>query len=147
MRLPISYYKIQWLSDDLLHDFYTFFNIKHGKGNFKFNDFCAILNRQIPLKVRSLDDTKRELLSITLNLEEPNAIYFKGFKNWEEINVRHQQEIGHRTKRNESKVMLLYPDIYKIIKDYDISVIFSSDSKYKNKYSDFMKNPNINAYL
>ncbi|AVK60565.1 hypothetical protein C5Z25_01720 [Lactobacillus sp. CBA3605] len=58
-------------------------------------------------------------------LPDPNAVYFKGLKNWDKINRLSSGKDKHVTLTNRHKTSILLPDLYSKIKDENISVIYT----------------------
>ncbi|MBZ7954980.1 hypothetical protein H2270_01225 [Campylobacter sp. RM17709] len=105
-------------------------DIKSGGNNpFSTKKFFLELNNAIPpfAKQYNLDNNLRYKISQANQLEEANLIYVKGLIDWNKVNSN-----KHVTVRNREKTKYLYPDIFELIKDKNISVVYTNDEKYSN---------------
>ena len=82
---------------------------------------------EIPNEWRPLDSASRRRVAAERNVDEKDKTYFSGLRVWPAINARTKGKKCHRTDENLKKVRLLDPEIYEDIKDFDISVCYSSD--------------------
>lgn len=114
----------------------SFFEIpKGGLRGRLFVRIAAALGRQAPNEWRPLDSVSRRRVAAERNVDEKDKTYFSGLRVWPAINARTKGKKCHRTDANLKKVRLLDPEIYEDIKDFDISVCYSSDPAKMMKWS------------
>jgi len=115
-------------------EFYNFFNIKHGKGNFSLIGFLDYLSIRIPHNVQKLSRNERYLIYKSVEVEDSKKIYYLSLTNWDKVNQGKVKKIGSRSSKNLAKTQLLFPDIYESIKNKNISINYSA--KPTGKYFD-----------
>lgn len=101
-------------------------NAERGFSPFEF------LRDQVDVNLNAIVTKKysRSNLASIYYMENPNAIYYKTMKNWEVLNLAKPiSEHKHVTSKNKIKVQHFLPDLYSIIKDRDITVVFTETPK------------------
>lgn len=109
--------------------FCNFFEIGRGKGVFSMKDFINHFNNHIPIKPSDFSPEKRKLVSKVFKVEESDKVFFDYLINWDKIRAQNPNITSSRSKKNLDKTKMLYPEIYKEIKNYDISVAYSTIEK------------------
>lgn len=87
-----------------------------------FNEF----NNSIPNQLLPLDlyrDTVLQVAITKYSVEEPDNLYYWGKTDW---NLPHNKGKGTRSAQNLEKTRILYPEIYDIIKNKNISIKYTS---------------------
>lgn len=112
-------------------EFLDYFEIKNrSKGQFHIGKFTENLATQIPDNYHVTDSSRKIIYSYDPIDRDSNGIYPIGTKKWDEINaLRHAKGLpdsGHRTAMNLEKTRNLYPDVYKIIRNMDISIVYGN---------------------
>ncbi|MBR2112879.1 MAG: hypothetical protein IJ950_08190 [Helicobacter sp.] len=104
--------------------------IKSGKTNsFSTKKFFEELNNAIPscVKEYKIDNNLRYIISQVKNLDKAHLIYVKCLIDWSKT------ESGkHVSDENREKTKYLYPDIFELIKDKNISVVYTNNEKYSH---------------
>lgn len=104
--------------------------IKSGKTNpFSTKKFFEELNNAIPLQAEKyqMNNNLRYIISQTNKLDEADLIYVKCLRDWSKTKSN-----KHVSEKNREKTKYLYPDIFEIIKDKNISVVYTGDEKYSH---------------
>ncbi|HFI0144961.1 TPA: DUF6037 family protein [Streptococcus suis] len=107
--------------------FIAYFGISGGKGKFSIADFVDNFSNQVPTQYNITDDTRETIISYDRLDSRSEGIYPIGIKNWDVIHAKNPnlpKDKYHRTKENLLKTKELYPNIYDIIKDKDITVLY-----------------------
>ncbi|WP_373756874.1 DUF6037 family protein [Streptococcus ferus] len=110
--------------------FIAYFGISGGKGKFSIADFVKNFSNQVPTQYIITDDTRQIIISYDRLDSSSEGIYPIGIKNWDVIhakNPRLPKDKYHRSKENLLKTKELYPKIYDIIKDKDITVLYGKE--------------------
>ncbi|QYA41193.1 hypothetical protein KYI09_11100 (plasmid) [Macrococcoides caseolyticum] len=107
-------------------EFYKFFNIRYGKGNFSLISFLDYLSSKIPKNVDILSNDERRLIYNSIEIEDSKKIYYLSLTNWDKVNLGKVKKVGTRSAKNLAKTQLLFPHIYEAVKDKDISINYSS---------------------
>ncbi len=92
------------------------------ENRFSTKKFFEDFNSRIPDDFRFLK--KQELLKLitsTYDIEESDKVYYNGIIDWDKVNNG-----NNRQEKNLEKTRLLYPELYKQIKDKNISVRYSN---------------------
>lgn len=120
-------YKFTIKGNEKYREFISYFNIKSGKGNFSIKEFKENLESVVPDKYILTDNTRKQVIRYDKIDDDSNGIYPVGIKNWEEIHAKNPElpkEKYHRTRKNLEKTRELYPKIYTVTKDMDITIIY-----------------------
>lgn len=107
--------------------FIAYFGISGGKGKFSIADFVNHFSRQIPTKYIITDNVRQTIVNYDRLDSNSDGIYPIGVKNWDVIHAQNPslpKDKYHRTKENLLKTKELYPEIYELIKDKDITIIY-----------------------
>ena len=113
--------------------FRRYFMIGCGKGQFSIGDFIKEFEGKIPVKMVIADindDARRSILKYDTIDNESDGIYPIGFKSWENYHILHPEipaDKYHCSEKNKEKTRALYPQIYAVIKNLDISVLYSEE--------------------
>ncbi|WP_442774159.1 DUF6037 family protein [Lactococcus hircilactis] len=110
----------------------NFFEIPYNPNATKGFSPFDFLKDQIDahLKPVSVKNYSRREISSAYHLENPNAIYYSGMKNWEVLNIgKSISEQDHVTSKNRTKVQYFLPDLYENIKNRDITTVFTETPK------------------
>ncbi|EFB6939737.1 hypothetical protein HGL76_001757, partial [Campylobacter coli] len=101
-----------------------------GATPFSTKKFFEELNSAIPSAIvqYDLNSNLRHIISQIKNFEDADLIYVKHLIDWNKINSG-----KHVSQKNRDKTEYLYPDIFKIIKDKNISVVYTNN-KDSSKY-------------
>ncbi len=143
LSLSVERYHLIVRGDEKYKEFINFFNISGAKGVFKISDFVRNFNDSIPKSYIIDDKTRETVISYDVLDSENEGIYPIGIKNWELIHARNPQMAKskyHRRPENLMKTRELYPKIYSVIKDMDISVMYG---KSPNDITDSLKKGKI----
>ncbi|HEM6099515.1 TPA: hypothetical protein U2B91_001179 [Streptococcus suis] len=108
--------------------FIAYFGISGGRGKFSIADFVDNFSNQVPTQYIITDNTRQTIISYDRLDSGGDGIYPIGIKNWDVIHAKNPnlpKDKNHRTKENLLKTKELYPNIYDIIKDKDITVLYS----------------------
>lgn len=94
--------------------------------SFSTKEFFQELNSKIPTHTHNyiLDDETRMAISHSKNFEEKDKILICGYIDWDEI-----KNGKTYTQANREKTRILYPDVYKKIKDKNISIKYTANKK------------------
>ena len=92
-------------------------------------EFFAELDSKIPTEITG------KIISISTmskiyKTEEIDKPYYKGMTDWSKNGISER----NYTKENREKTRLLYPKIFNTIKDKNVSVLYTADESYKDKY-------------
>lgn len=120
-------FKFTIKDDSEYRKFIAYFGISGGKGKFSIADFVNNFSNQVPAQYNITDDTRETIISYDRLDSRGEGIYPIGIKNWDVIHAQNPnlpRDKYHRTKENLLKTKELYPDIYDIIKDKDITVLY-----------------------
>ncbi|EAK9986034.1 hypothetical protein A9372_07895 [Campylobacter jejuni] len=100
-----------------------------GGGTIPFSTkkFFEELNSAIPHQVMqyNLSNNLRYIISQVNNLDEANLVYIKCLIDWSK-----KENNKHVTEKNRKKTKYLYPDVFEIIKDKNISVVYTNNKDY-----------------
>ncbi|HEF1622227.1 TPA: hypothetical protein R8T64_000118 [Campylobacter lari] len=98
---------------------------------FSTKKFFEELNSAIPHQViqYNLNNNLRYIISQVNNFDEANLVYIKCLKDWSK-----NKNNRHVTEKNRKKTKYLYPDVFEIIKDKNISVVYTNNKDY-SKYT------------
>ncbi|HEM3555346.1 DUF6037 family protein [Streptococcus suis] len=113
--------------DSEYRSFIAYFGISGGKGKFSIADFVDNFSNQVPTQYIITDNTRQTIISYDRLDSGSDGIYPIGIKNWDVIHAKNPnlpRDKYHRTKENLLKTKELYPNIYDIIKDKDITVLY-----------------------
>lgn len=113
-----------------LRDFFEIPSNRSSKSGFTLSVFFNEIDAS--LKFKNYSQCTRTEKSKIFDLSNPNAIYFKGLKNWDIINRSSDKKPHHVTLENRNKTSILLPKLYSRIKNRDISVIYTSDELTSN---------------
>ena len=108
-------------------NFIAYFGISGGKGKFSIADFINHFSNQIPNQYIITDTARQTIVNYDRLDSTSDGIYPVGVKNWEVIHAQKPslpKDKYHRTKENLLKTKELYPEIYELIKDKDITIIY-----------------------
>lgn len=87
-----------------------------------FNEFNnSILNILHPLDLYR--DTVLQVATTKYLIEEPNSLYYCGKTDW---NLSRNKGKGTQSAQNLEKTRILYPEIYEVIKNRNISIKYTS---------------------
>lgn len=128
LKMPIlpGYLVSTFIEDrDLYTYFWTFFQLEARNGGFTMQSFFERLNQSIPSTFEINKNLDRPLISRKYDTEDKERPFFLGFINWQMLRAKNPEAKGSRSETNLEKTKLLYPQIYKAIKDYDISVRYT----------------------
>lgn len=92
-----------------------------------FKRLADALRAQTPVEFVPPRASERQLIAKARKVPEADKIYFCGLRVWPAINARNGEKEWHRNPRNLEKVKLLDPQIYRDVKDRDISVCYTDD--------------------
>lgn len=110
--------------------FAAYFGIRRGKGDFSIADFVNHFSSQIPTDY-IIDDSKRQIVIKYDRLDSTSdGIYPIGVTNWEVVHAQNPnlpKDKYHRTAENLMKTKELYPSIYNLIKDKDITIKYGKN--------------------
>ncbi len=116
--------------DKKYKEFIEYFNISGKKGSFSIADFLNSFSNAIPASY-VLDNKKREkIIRYDILDDKSEGIYPIGLKNWELIHANNPElplNKYHRSSENLMKTRELYPKIYSVIKDMDITVMYGKE--------------------
>ncbi|MDY4172527.1 MAG: DUF6037 family protein [Evtepia sp.] len=128
LSIPVKRgYRFTIEGDEKYQDFINYFGIGRGKGQFSIKDFVSYLNNQIPPKYRVSDNARRTILRYDKLDNDSDGIYPIGITNWEVVHAKNPmlpKDKYHRTCKNLLKTRELYPEIYYVTKDMDITIIY-----------------------
>lgn len=113
------------LSKDQYYELVKLLNLKKDINNpFSPKNFFTQFDNQIPQNLINLDknQTNSLILKVYSDIEEKDKLYYCGMTDWNNKNYGR-----HRTKENLEKTRLLYPDLYNLIVDKDISIKYTTD--------------------
>ncbi|MBF7090448.1 hypothetical protein IUY40_02670 [Flavobacterium sp. ALJ2] len=102
-------------------------NLKKDINNpFSTTNFFKQFDNQIPQNLIKIDKQHANslILKVYSDIEEKDKIYYLRMKDWNDSDNE-----WHRTSKNLEKTRLLYPDLYSLIVDKDISIYYTSDAK------------------
>ncbi|MFC3920227.1 DUF6037 family protein [Streptococcus lactarius] len=91
-------------------------------------DFINHFSSQIPTQYIITDTARQTIVNYDRIDSTSDGIYPVGVKNWDVIHAQNPnlpKDKYHRTKGNLLKTKELYPKIYELIKDKDITIIYS----------------------
>lgn len=137
LEIPIAVgYKFEIRSYEKYLEFRKYFEISGVTGTFHFEDFIPHINNNIPNEY-VLNDNKRVQILKYNKLDRNSAgIYPVGVINWEEVHLKNPNmdpSKYHRTEENLRKTRELYPSIYSIIRDKDISIRYGEKKEEKTE--------------
>lgn len=138
LKLPVlpGYRLNTYIEDpDFYRYFWNFFQLNKRDGGFTMSSFFENLNRKIPQHFSIENNLDRPLLAKQYDTEEKDRPYFLGFINWQILRAKNPKVKGSRSDVNLKKTEILYPQIYKATKNYDISVRYTA-----------IDNPNIKNF-
>lgn len=102
-------------------------HIKYDKDNhFSMTSFLEELNRKIPCNPLPVKEYEKTVLRVAISkysMEEQDKIYYLGYIDWE---LPQNKGKGERSYKNLEKTRLLYPHIYEVIKNKNISIKYTS---------------------
>lgn len=116
--------KFNYKNKKRLSEIRLFFNAEYEKRGSKvsFHIFTLFNEIQSRMQLHITDShMNREDLTRIYHLENPNARYYKGCKNWATSLSGY-----HHSKTNRGKVEILLPSLFQLIKDQDITVYFTN---------------------
>lgn len=117
---------------ELFIKFWTFWGFKNREGSSYMRNFFKTFEASIPSTFSPQKNIERKIIIKKYNLEEDDKPYFQDFINWSVHNAKYPEKPCHRNPNNLEKTRLLYPQIYEAIKEYDISVRYTSFEQEKN---------------
>ncbi|EPH77107.1 hypothetical protein D929_00176 [Enterococcus faecalis 02-MB-P-10] len=126
LKLPVNPGYNLVIENENFNAFCRFFEIKHEKGAFSIIEFFSYLNSKIPTKASKNTPRQREIISSLLTIDDSQKLHFDHFINWEKARAKNPKLKKGRNTKNLEKTRLLYPEIFKEIKNFDISVAYSS---------------------
>lgn len=112
-------------SNEKYAEFIKYFEISGVKGTFSLDSFKESLNNSIPEEYLITDNKRRIIYSYDCLDKESEGIYPIGVINWTVLHAKNPELASdkyHRRNENLLKTKQLYPEIYKAIKDMDISI-------------------------
>lgn len=113
--------------DRKYQEFIEYFNISGDKGAFSIADFSNSFSNTVPVNY-VLNNKKREkIIRYDIIDNKSEGIYPIGLKNWELIHASNPElpsDKYHRSPENLMKTRELYPKIYAVIRDMDITVMY-----------------------
>lgn len=125
--LSVEGYHLIISGDRTYKEFIEYFNISGRKGSFSIADFANSFSNAIPTSY-VLDNQKREkIIRYDILDNKSEGIYPIGLKNWELIHANNPElpsDKYHRSPENLMKTRELYPKIYSVIKDMDITIMY-----------------------
>lgn len=133
LKLPVQPGYNLIIENENFHAFCRFFEIKREKGAFSIIDFFEYLNSKIPTKSIPNTTDQRKIISSLIPIDDSEKIYFDHLINWEKARAKNPELKKGRDPKNLEKTRLLYPEIYQEIKDFDISVAYSSEPALNEK--------------
>lgn len=126
LKLPVKHGYDLTIQNENFHAFCRFFEIKRQKGSFSIKDFFSYLNSKIPTKSFPNTSAQREIISSLIPIDDSEKLHFDHLINWEKARAKNPELKKGRDPKNLEKTRLLYPEIFQEIKDFDISVAYSS---------------------
>lgn len=126
LDLPIiPSYNLQ-ITNSNFEKFWNFFNLGFKKkGEFSIKDFFIHLSNHIPTTATPYTYQARQTIALKYPVEESEKIYISGTKNWEKARALNPLLKKERSEKNLEKTKLLYPEVYNLTRDYDISICYS----------------------
>ncbi|EII4617385.1 hypothetical protein LHM76_002736 [Listeria monocytogenes] len=106
--------------------FLEFFKIQKGNSQMAVNNFSEYLERHIPNNANFPTTENKKILAKLYDVEDADKIYYDSYKNWDKARAKNPGLKMGRTTKNLMKTKLLYPQIFEAIKDYDISINYST---------------------
>lgn len=97
---------------------------------FSTSAFFDEFNNAIPNKLQPLELYRDTIIHVAINkysIEEPDKLYYYGKIDWD---LPQNIGKGRRSNENLEKTRILYPEIYEIIKDKNISIKYTKDQSY-----------------
>lgn len=126
LKLPVKPGYDLTIQGENFYAFCRLFEIKRQKGAFSIKEFFSYLNSKIPTNSIPNTSSQRELISSLINVDDSEKLHFDHLINWEKARAKNPELKKGRNPKNLEKTRLLYPEIFKEIKDFDISVAYSS---------------------
>lgn len=117
-------YRLSIKGNEQYGRFKEFFKISSKKGEFKISEFVARLKEQIPDNYTVTSETRRAYLKY---IDDEEGEYPVSVKDWGKYHIRNPKAPNdkyHRTDENLLKTRNCYPEIYRVIKDKDISIVY-----------------------
>ena len=137
LKIPINKgYKFTIIGNEKYREFINYFNIQGGKGHFSIKEFKENLESVIPNQYIVTDNTRKQVIKYDRIDDDSEGIYPVGIKNCEEIHAKNPElpkEKYHRTNKNLEKTRELYPKIYDVTKDKDITIIYRREPSERTK--------------
>lgn len=130
LTLFIEGYHFIISGDKKYKEFIEYFNISGKKDSFSIADFLNSFSNSIPASY-VLDNKKRKkIIRYDVLDDKSEGIYPIGLKNWELIHANNPElplDKYHRSSENLMKTCELYPKIYSVIRDMDITVMYGKE--------------------
>lgn len=123
--------------DNEYRRFIAYFGISGERGKFSIADFVDNFSDQIPTQYTITDNIRQTIISYDRLDSGSEGIYPIGIKNWDVIHAKNPslpKDKYHRSKENLLKTKELYPNIYDIIKDKDITVLYGKEPGTETSY-------------
>lgn len=100
--------------------------IQSGATKFLTSVFFQELDSKIPSQTcdYEMDTELRKIISYAKNFEDKDKLFLYGYIDWDKTGSGKQY-----TQANRDKTKILYPSVYNAIKDKNISVRYTNDSK------------------
>lgn len=120
-------FKFTIASSSEYQSFIAYFGISGEKGKFSIADFINHFSKQIPTQYIITDTVRQTIVNYDRLDSTSEGIYPVGVKNWDVIHAKNPslpKDKYHRTTANLLKTKELYPEIYKLIEDKDITIIY-----------------------
>ncbi|MBC1403107.1 hypothetical protein HB904_17300 [Listeria booriae] len=113
--------------------FLRFFNIGKAGTGMAAQNFSDYLEKNIPTKAKLPTPEARKILAKHYDVEDSDKTYYASFTNWEKARALNPALKKGRTQKNLLKTKKLYPNLYETIKDYDISINYSTTPRSNEK--------------
>ena len=125
-------YRVEIASSEEYYTLLNYFEIQpdmRSPGMFCLGDFMKIFIKNIPSNY-ILDDASR-IAKIQYDRidTQSEGIYPIGIKNWALFHARHPEidkNLFHQSDKNKQKTKELYPSLFSVIKDMDVSITYSN---------------------
>lgn len=114
-------------SANSFNNFCQFFELGLNGKSFKLFPFFNKLISSIPKTLNNLTDPQRSVIAKYKNVEDSDKLLFWGLIDWNTPKKDGSRKVGNRTEKNLVKTKLLYPELYELIKDENISVKYTSE--------------------
>ena len=117
-------FSINTYVDDLYSKLIEFFNIQYNDNHcFRPFEFFLYIDRNAKLRPFNKTLSRFDTTKI-YKLNNPDAVYYHSMVNWDNTSSK-----KHFSKENRDKVKKLLPQLFEHIKDKNISVRFTNQSK------------------